>query len=221
MKKAAEVTSIIFHPVLVSFFNFLFILLNIGNHGAVVGFTLMLFLFFTILIPTFYTFLIVYLDKRNFNWIYFTEMEIEQRTKILAISVIHYLIFLFLVANLNFVFLGNYNAMICTLIMGMVVVSLLSFVSHFFNLKNSLHALSLSFFVTFYIIFLWQIPGLGELSSFNKNLLYTGAASNFLILIPVSISRIYLKSHDRLEIAAGIFIGIISPIVLTLLSYGL
>lgn len=221
MTKTAVVLSYLFHPVSVSFLNIIFLLISIGNRGPVLGFTFMLSLFFLVLIPAFYTFLIIFLEKRNFKWSYFNEALIEQRTKILAISIIHYLAFLIIVANLNPVFLGYFKPMISTIIMGMVLVSLVSFLFHFYNVKSSLHTVSLSFFTTFYIIFLWQIPGLNSLETFDKSLFIKAATANFVILIPVSFSRYYLKSHDLTEITAGIFIGIICPIVLTLLSYGL
>ena len=185
------------------------------------GFMFMLLLFFVILIPVFYTFLIVYIDKKSFILNYFNEIEIEQRIKILAISILHYLAFLILVANLHYVFLGNYKAMISSIIMGMVLASFLSFIFHFFNFKSSLHVLTPSFFATFFVIFLWKIPGLDSINTLSEKFIYIAIATNLILMLTVSIARIHLKSHTWLEIAAGIFIGIISPLVLTLLSYGL
>ncbi|NUM31836.1 MAG: hypothetical protein HUU47_05875 [Bacteroidetes bacterium] len=221
MKKTATLISYIFHPLFVSFFNILFLLISIGNRGPVLGFTLLLSLFFLVLIPVFYTVLIIFLEKRNFKLSYLSEAGIDERTKILAVSIIHFLIFLILTTNLNFVFLRDYKTMFSTIIMGMVLISIVSFLFHFFGVKNSLHTLVLSFFACFYLIFIWQVPDLNSLATFNKSLLLNAAATNLLILIPVSFSRYFLKSHDWLEIAFGIFIGIFCPIVLTLLSYGL
>lgn len=221
MTKTAKLASYIFHPVFLTFFNLIFILKSIGKQGPTMGFMFMLLLFFVILIPVFYTFLIVYIDKRSFKLNYFNEIEIEQRSKILAISVLHNLAFLIIVANLHYVFLGNYKTMISSIIMGMVLASLLSFIFHFFNFKSSLHVLSPSFFATFFVIFLWKIPGLDTINTLPEKFIYIAIIANLVFLAIVSIARISLKSHTWLEIAAGIFIGIISPLVLTLLSYGL
>ncbi|MCC6722145.1 MAG: hypothetical protein IT243_08070 [Bacteroidia bacterium] len=221
MTKIAELISYIFHPVFITFFNFLYILLNIGNQGPVVGFTFMLFLFFIILIPVFFTFLIVYRDKKNFKLKYYDDIETDQRTKILAISILHYIIFLIIVANLHIVFLGYYKPMITSMIMGMVMSTILSFIFHFFNFKNSLHSLSPAFFSSFYIIFLWNIPGLDSLNTFAEHLLNIGIITNLIILIITSFARVMLKKHNWTEIAAGVFIGVICPLLLTLLSNGI
>jgi len=221
MIKTVKFLSIFFHPLFVSFLNFLFLLLLSPIKGAVLGFDITLFFLCIVVIPMFYTAAVVYNDNKEFSWAYLSDMAIHSRRKLLIYTVIYNLLVLLFVLNLNPIFFKSYKPMFASIIMGFIFSMILSFLMHLLNHKNSLHALTVTFYMTFGFIFAWKIPGL-EIISDISNAWYLGMGIvNFLILCSVVWARIFLKAHTVKEIAFGILIGILSPVILTLLTYGI
>jgi len=221
MIKTAKFLSIFFHPLFLSFFNFLFLLLLTPIKGAVLGFDITLFFLSIVVIPMFYTAAVIYNDNKEFSWAYLSDMAIHSRRKLLIYTVIYNLVVLLFVLNLNDIFFKTSKPMFASLIMGFVFSMILSFLMHLLNIKNSLHALTVAFYMCFGFIFAWKIPGMEDLIG-RSNLWYIGmGVVNFLILCSVVWARIFLKAHTVKEIVFGILIGILSPVVLTLLTYGI
>lgn len=221
MFKTAKIISIAAHPLFLSFYNFVFLILLIGAKGPVLGFLITLFFFAGVLIPVFYTFLVLFKDNKIFEWEHLTNMAIHSRQRILAYTVIYNVVFLLFIINLGPTFLGEYKAMFASIIMAFIFSMVLSFVSHLLKLKNSLHALSAAFFATFAAIFLWRIPDLTSVQNNFRVYLLILLTINIMALFLVSWSRLKLKMHSSREVLLGIFIGIISPLILTLLTYGI
>ncbi|MFM9945029.1 MAG: hypothetical protein ACKVQB_07315, partial [Bacteroidia bacterium] len=94
-------------------------------------------------------------------------------------------------------------------------------VCHLINIKNSLHALALAFFLTYNFIFSWKIPGLENLENVYSNLYLIAGLINLVVLVAVMWARKKLGAHSHKEIAIGILIGILSPVLLSLLTYGI
>ena len=221
MLKLASILSIVFHPLFIAFFNFLFFILLTDAQGATLGFVITLFFLAGVLIPVFYTFAIIYTDNKKVEWEQLSDMSMLSRKKLLAYTVIYNVIFLLFVINLNEAFLGSYKPMFASVIMGFVFSMMMAFIFHLLNIKNSLHALTAAFFTIFCLIFSWRIPGMETMENPNANLYLVFGSLNFIILASVAWARKHLNAHSNKEIIFGILIGILSPILLTLLTYGI
>jgi tetrahydromethanopterin S-methyltransferase subunit F len=147
-------------------------------------------------------------------------MGMSSRKKLLVYTIIYHVIFLLFVINLNEVFLGHHKPMFASVIMGFIFSMMLSFVLHLVNIKNSLHGLGAAFFVTFNVIFWWKVPGLELSLDHPQQSYFFASATNLIILTAVIWARLSLKAHKNSEMAYGIIIGILSPLLLTLLTYG-
>jgi len=221
MIKTAKFLSIFFHPLFLSFLNFLFLLLLTPIKGAVLGFDITLFFLSIVVIPMFYTAAVIYNDNKEFSWEYLTDMAIHSRRKLLIYTVIYSLLVLLFVLNLNVVFFQKTKPMFASIIMGYIFSMILSFLMHLLNHKNSIHALTVTFYMCFGFIFSWKIPGMEDIIG-HSSIWYIGMGIvNFIILCSVVWARIFLKAHTVKEIVFGILIGILSPVVLTLLTYGI
>ncbi len=190
-------------------------------HGAALGFVITLFFLATVMIPIFYTVAIIYKDNKNFEWSQVSEMSMDSRKKLLAYTIVYNVIFLLFVINLNEAFLGNYKAMFASAIMGVVFSMMMSFVLHLLNFKNSLHVLTVTLFATYCFIFSWKIPGIETMGNPNSSLYLYFGIFNLVVLLGVIWARLSLKAHSIKEILVGIFVGILSPVILTLLTYGI
>ncbi|MFM9945040.1 MAG: hypothetical protein ACKVQB_07370, partial [Bacteroidia bacterium] len=120
MLKLAKILSILFHPLFISFYNFLFFIMLTDAQGAVLGFLITLFFFAGVMIPLFYTFAIIYKDNRNFEWSQVSDMAMFSRKKMLVYTIIYNVVFLLFIINLHQTFLGNYKPMFASIIMGFV-----------------------------------------------------------------------------------------------------
>jgi len=221
MLKLAKILSVLFHPVFNAFFNFFFFIMLTDTQGAALGFVITLFFLAVVLIPVFYTFAIIYTDNKHFEWSQLSNMAMLSRKKLLAYTIIYNVIFLLVIINLNEIFLGLYQPMFASVVMGFVLSMMAAFIFHLRNFKNSLHALTAAFFATFCFVFAWRIPGMEEVIGNKSNLFLIAGGVNSAILICVVWARLTLKAHTYKEILAGILIGILSPVLLSLLTYGL
>ena len=221
MLKLARILSISFHPLFITFFNFLFFILLTDKHGAALGFVITLFFLAGVMIPVFYTFAIVYNEKKQFDWSQLSDMSMLSRKKLLAYTVIYNVVFLLFILNLNDAFLGIHKPMFASVLMGLVFSMMMAFVFHLLNIKNSLHALTAALFLTFCVIFSWEIPGQESLINNNSHLYLIFGGINLMVLGFVVWARKILKAHSVKEILFGILIGIISPVLLTLLAHGI
>ena len=78
-----------------------------------------------------------------------------------------------------------------------------------------------TFLLAFCLIFSWKIPGIDDMVNLKTTYFLVFSGINAVLLIALIWARLSLKAHTVKEIAIGIFIGILSPVLLTLLSYGL
>ena len=221
MLKISNFISIFFHPLFIAFYNFLFFISLIEAHGAALGFVITLFFLAGVMIPIFYTFAIVYNERKQFEWTQLSDMSMLSRKKLLAYSIIYNVIFLLFVINLNEAFLGQYKPMFASVLMGFIFLMMMAFVLYLMKIKISLHALTVAFFCAFCLIFSWKIPGIEGLENKNSNLYLIFGGINFMVLLAVVWARLKLKAHTNKEIVLGILIGIFSPVLLTLLTYGI
>ena len=221
MIKISNFVSIAFHPLFLAFYNFLFFILIGDAHGAALGFVITLFFLAGVMIPVFYTFAIIYNERKQFEWTQMSDMSMLSRKKLLAYSIIYNVLFLLFVLNLNDAFLGIYKPMFSSVLMGFIFLMMMSFILYLSKIKISLHALSVAFFFAFCLIFSWNVPGLSGLENKNSNLFLIFAGLNFIALVAVVWARLNLKAHTKNEIGLGILIGIFSPILLTLLTYAI
>lgn len=189
-------------------------------HGAALGFVITLFFLAGVMIPVFYTFAIVYNEKKQFEWSQVSDMSMLSRKKLLAYTIIYNVVFLLFIVNLNEAFLGNYKPMFASVVMGFVFSMMLAFILHLINIKISLHSLTIALFITFNFLFAWKIPGMENLENSHANLYLIAGIKNSLILGAVIWARKKLEAHTNKEILIGILIGILSPVLLTLLTYG-
>lgn len=180
------------------------------------------FFFLTIvLLPTFITFSILYTDNRNFEWTALTNMQIGSRRKLLAWIIFYCLVVLLIVVSFNKVFLGDYKGLFATLIMGFVFAVVLSFLLHIKDIKNSLHTQTACLLATFCFIFSWRIPGLVYLANPNSTGFLIAGVVNVVVMLALIWTKTKLNPPTIKEIATGILVGILSPILLTLLTYGI
>ena len=221
MLKLAKILSISFHPLFISFYNFLFYIVLTDAKGASLGFVVTLFFLGLVMIPVFYTFYIVYSENKDFHWEQLSDMSMLSRKKMLVYTIIYQVLFLLAIISLNEVFLGNYKAMFASVIMGFVFSMVLAFAAHLLNVKNSLHSMTATFLLVFSLIFSWKIPGIEDLINLKASYFLALAGLNAIILLTLIWARLILKAHTFKEISYGILIGIFSPILLTLLTYGL
>lgn len=189
--------------------------------GAALGFVITLFFLACVMIPIFYTVMIVYKENRDVEWEQFSDMSMLSRKKLLAYTIIYNVIFLLFVISLSHPFLGDYKPMFASVLMAFVFSMMLSFVLHLLNIKNSLHALNASFFLVYCLIFSWKIPGIESLENTKETLFLIFAGVNFISLIGVIWARLFTKAHTVKEIGYGLLVGILSPVILTLLTYGI
>jgi len=221
MIKLANFLSVLFHPLFITFFNFLFFIFLTDATGPTLGFIITLFFLAVVLIPVFYTFAIIYTDNKYFEWSHLSNMAMLSRRKLLVYTIIYNVVFLLFLLSINEVFLGRFKPMFASVIMGFVLSMMIAFILHLKNFKNSLHALTIAFFGCFNLIFAWRVPGLeNTLHNLNTYFLIAGVI-NMVLLVLVAWARLYLKAHNTKEIVVGILIGILSPLLLTLLAYGL
>jgi hypothetical protein len=221
MLKLAKILSIGFHPLFISFYNFLVFILLTEAKGAVLGFVVTLFFLGLVMIPVFYTFYIVYSENKDFHWEQLSDMSMLSRKKMMIYTIVYQVVFLLIIISLNEVFLGKYQAMFASIVMGFVFSMVLSLAAHLLQIKNSLHAMTASFLLTFCLIFSWKIPGIEEVINLKSHYFLMIASFNALLLVALVWSRYKLKAHTIKELAYGILIGIFSPVLLTLLTYGI
>ncbi len=221
MIKVAKFFSVFFHPLFLTFYNFLYFIFLSDAKGAGLGFIITLFFLACVMIPIFYTVLVIYKENRDVEWEQFSDMSMLSRKKLLAYTIIYNVIFLLFVISLSPAFLGDFKPMFASVLMGFVFAMMLSFALHLLNIKNSLHALNASFFLVYCLVFSWKIPGIESLENTRTSLFLIFGGVNFIALIGVIWARLYSKAHTIKEIAYGLFVGIISPVILTLLTYGI
>lgn len=221
MIKFAKFFSVFFHPLFLTFYNFLYFIFLTDAKGAALGFVITLFFLACVMIPIFYTVMIVYKENRDVEWEQFSDMSMLSRKKLLAYTIIYNVIFLLFVISLSHPFLGDYKPMFASVLMAFVFSMMLSFVLHLLNIKNSLHALNASFFLVYCLIFSWKIPGIESLENTKETLFLIFAGVNFIALIGVIWARLFTKAHTVKEIGYGLLVGILSPVILTLLTYGI
>ncbi len=221
MIKFAKFFSVFFHPLFLTFYNFLYFIFLTDAKGAVLGFLITLFFLAGVMIPVFYTVMIVYKENKDVEWRQFSDMSMLSRKKLLAYTIIYNVVFLLFVINLNKTFLGDFKPMMASVIMGFVFSMMLSFLLHLLNIKNSLHTLTASFFLTYCVIFSWEIPSIETMENPMTNMFLIFAGVNFIALIGIIWARYYTKAHSIKEIGFGLLVGILSPVILTLLTYGI
>ena len=221
MIKVAKFFSVFFHPLFLTFYNFLYFIFLSDAKGAGLGFIITLFFLACVMIPIFYTVMVIYKENRDVEWEQFSDMSMLSRKKLLAYTIIYNVIFLLFVISLSPAFLGDFKPMFASVLMGFVFAMMLSFTLHLLNIKNSLHALNASFFLVYCLVFSWKIPGIESLENTRTSLFLIFGGVNFIALIGVIWARLYSKAHTIKEIAYGLFVGIISPVILTLLTYGI
>lgn len=220
-QKTARLLSIFFHPLFHSFYNFLFLLLLAPLKGAVLGFDITLFFLCIVVIPMFYTAAVVYNDNKEFSWAYLSDMALISRKKLLIYTVIYNLTVLLVVINLNPVFFESYKPVFASLIMGYAFCMMMSFLLHLLNHKNSLHALTVSFFMAFGFLFTQWLPVQGIPVPDQGTWFFGMGFANLAVLAAVIWARLFTGAHTAKEIVMGLAVGIISPVLLTLLTYGI
>ena len=221
MLKFAKYFAIATQPLFVAFANFLFLLLLTGKKGAVLGFDVTLFFLSIVVLPLFYTAAALYSDNKEFQWSHVSEMVVNSRRKILIYSIFYSVIILLILLSLNVIFLGDFKPMFASVVMGFVFSMMLAFLLNLANNSSSLQTLVIALFMCFGFIFSWEVPGINGLIVTNSTAYLLMGIVNGLLLAGAVWAKLYTKSQSVKEVIFGIIIGIFSPIVLTLLTYGI
>lgn len=168
----------------------------------------------------FYTAAVVYNDNKEFQWSHLSEMAMHSRKRLLIYTIIYDIVFLLILLSLNEIFLGKYKPMFASMIMGFILSMILSLILHLRDIKNSLHSLTISMLLSFCFVFAWQVPGFEDIENTTSTRYIIIGIVNLIILVSVVWARLKLKAHTNKEVILGIIVGILSPIILTLLAYG-
>jgi len=221
MLKFAKYFSIATQPLFVAFCNLLFLLLLTGKKGAVLGFDITLFFLSIVILPLFYTAAALYSDNKEFQWSHISEMVVNSRRKILVYTIFYSVIILLILLSLNVIFLGDFKPMFASVVMGFVFSLMLAFLLNLAKNSSSLHTLVIALFMCFGFIFSWEVPGINGLANPNYLAYLILGIVNAVILIGAVWAKLFTKTQSVTEVIFGIIIGILSPIVLTLLTYGI
>tara|TARA_R110000850_G_scaffold201744_1_gene327684 strand:- start:136558 stop:137166 length:609 start_codon:yes stop_codon:yes gene_type:complete len=195
LKKILPSFSYIFHPIFVTFYGvLLYIWLSCLGLNSLSLVLLIQVVILTMLLPL----SIYYLLKATGYINSFTEATIHER----KIPILLQALFLFLLIKFSG-FIEDLPAIYFFLIGGLIA-SIIAFVLTFINFKVSLHMIGVSSLLAF-IISLYVYLNVPIIPLIALMILFVGS---------VASSRLYMKSHNYLELFAGSMIGLLSQLFL-------
>lgn len=185
------------------------------------GFDITLFFLGIVVIPIFYISAVTYNQNIDIQWSSFFEQNTLSTQKILIYSVLYSLVFLIFILNLSEVFFERYKPMFAFLSIGITFSLVLAVLLSLLKKDTNLKILFPTFFALSCLLFSMKVPGLGDLNTKGMNFFHWMVLANFLIFILQIFMFQKNKDQDRKGLILGIGIGIISPITLYLLTYGI
>ena len=221
MSKSSGIAGILLHPFFTGFYNMLFLLLITGIKGAVLGFMVTFFFLTGLLIPSLYMAATLYYAHRDFKWNNITSMAVGSELKLLIYHTIYQVVILLIIITLNEVFLGKFKSMFASVIMGTVITGMAMVILSLQKIRISFYAAALAFYTCFGVIFAWQVPGF-ETGGAPSRVFFTGMAlANLLALILVYFMIKKENKPAPSEYFKGVFIGVLGPVLLSLLNYAI
>ena len=195
LKKILPSFSYIFHPIFVTFYGVLLYIwlsdLGLNSFSLVL---LIQVVILTMLLPL----SIYYLLKATGYIKSFTEATIHER----KVPILLQALFLFLLIKFSG-FIEDLPAIYFFLIGGLVA-SIIAFILTFINFKVSLHMIGVNSLLAF-IISLYVYLNVPIIPLIALMILFVGS---------VASSRLYMKSHNYIELYAGSMIGLLSQLIL-------
>jgi hypothetical protein len=195
LKKILPLFSYIFHPIFITFYGvLLYIWLSDLGLNSLSIVLLIQVVILTILLPL----SIYYLLKATGYIKSFTEATINER----KLPILLQALFLFLLITFSG-FIKDLPA-IYYFLLGGLITSIIAFILTFINFKVSLHMIGVSSLLIF-TVSLYVYLNIPIIWLIALMIVFVGT---------VASSRLYMKSHNYIELFAGSMIGVLSQIIL-------